>query len=268
MRSSIMVSMNRLDSKERAQIIRALVEGNWIRSTVRMTGFAKNTITKLLVELGSRLRRLSGRDPAQPPAPSGSSATRFGASSPSKAKTVPRSTRANRASVTCGRGPRIDADSKLVSILAGRRARRRVGATQFMRRSGRTAGQSRPDSPRTATAPTSIAVERCLRRRDVDYAMLVEGPTATTRPRMRRFSPRWCLSEASCGSSRVTRTRPRSRTSYVERSEPHDADGHAAVHPADQRLLQEGREPTPQPLALHFMYYNFNLGPVAGTGMI
>src|SRR5436190_2243581 len=44
--------MNRLDSKERAQIIRALVEGNSIRSTVRMTGFAKNTITRLLVELG------------------------------------------------------------------------------------------------------------------------------------------------------------------------------------------------------------------------
>ncbi|MDP9234154.1 MAG: DDE-type integrase/transposase/recombinase [Actinomycetota bacterium] len=44
--------MNRLSSKERAQIIRALVEGNSIRATVRMTGFAKNTIVKLLVELG------------------------------------------------------------------------------------------------------------------------------------------------------------------------------------------------------------------------
>ena len=51
-RSSILVYMNRLDNKERAQIIRALVEGNSIRSTVRMTGFAKNTITKLLVDLG------------------------------------------------------------------------------------------------------------------------------------------------------------------------------------------------------------------------
>lgn len=47
-----MVSMNRLDSKERAQIIRALVEGNSIRSTVRITGFAKNTVTKLSVDLG------------------------------------------------------------------------------------------------------------------------------------------------------------------------------------------------------------------------
>jgi len=30
-----------------------LIEGNWINSTVRMTGVAKNTIPKLLVELGA-----------------------------------------------------------------------------------------------------------------------------------------------------------------------------------------------------------------------
>jgi IS1 family transposase len=45
--------VNRLSQAERAQIIRCLVEGNSIRSTVRMTGFAKNTITKLLIELGA-----------------------------------------------------------------------------------------------------------------------------------------------------------------------------------------------------------------------
>jgi len=47
-----MVSMNRLDSTRRAQVVRCLVEGNSIRSTVRMTGVAKNTVAKLLVELG------------------------------------------------------------------------------------------------------------------------------------------------------------------------------------------------------------------------
>jgi len=36
----------------RAQVIRALVEGNSIRATVRMTGAAKNTVAKLLVDLG------------------------------------------------------------------------------------------------------------------------------------------------------------------------------------------------------------------------
>jgi IS1 family transposase len=47
-----MVSMNKLTTEKRAQIIGCLVEGNSIRATVRMTGAAKNTITKLLVDLG------------------------------------------------------------------------------------------------------------------------------------------------------------------------------------------------------------------------
>lgn len=47
-----MVSMNRLSTEKRAQIIGCLVEGSSIRATTRMTGAAKNTITKLLVDLG------------------------------------------------------------------------------------------------------------------------------------------------------------------------------------------------------------------------
>ena len=47
-----MVSMNRLTTEKRAQIIGCLTEGMSIRSTVRITGAAKNTITKLLVDLG------------------------------------------------------------------------------------------------------------------------------------------------------------------------------------------------------------------------
>lgn len=47
-----MVSMNRLSTEKRAQIIGALVEGNSIRATCRMTGAAKNTVTKLLVDIG------------------------------------------------------------------------------------------------------------------------------------------------------------------------------------------------------------------------
>jgi len=47
-----MVSMNRLSARERARIVSCLVEGNSIRATCRMTGAAKNTVTKLLVDLG------------------------------------------------------------------------------------------------------------------------------------------------------------------------------------------------------------------------
>jgi IS1 family transposase len=47
-----MVNMNRLSTEKRAQIIGCLTEGMSIRATVRITGAAKNTITKLLVDLG------------------------------------------------------------------------------------------------------------------------------------------------------------------------------------------------------------------------
>lgn len=41
--------LNCLSTEQRARIIGSLVEGNSIRATVRMTGAAKNTVTKLLV---------------------------------------------------------------------------------------------------------------------------------------------------------------------------------------------------------------------------
>ncbi|MBZ0221048.1 MAG: IS1 family transposase [Candidatus Methylomirabilis sp.] len=44
--------MNRLDVKKQAQIIAALVEGNSIRATCRMTGAAKGTVLKLLADIG------------------------------------------------------------------------------------------------------------------------------------------------------------------------------------------------------------------------
>ena len=44
--------MNRLDIKKQAQIISALVEGNSIRATCRMTGAAKGTVLKLLADVG------------------------------------------------------------------------------------------------------------------------------------------------------------------------------------------------------------------------
>lgn len=48
-----MVSMvNRLSTERRAQVIGCLTEGNSIRATVRLTGAAKNTVVKLLLDLG------------------------------------------------------------------------------------------------------------------------------------------------------------------------------------------------------------------------
>jgi IS1 family transposase len=45
--------MNRLNTAKRVQIVKALVEGNGLRSTSRMVDVSINTVTKLLVDLGT-----------------------------------------------------------------------------------------------------------------------------------------------------------------------------------------------------------------------
>src|SRR5438094_731575 len=51
-----MVNMNRIDTQARVQVIRCLAEGNSIRSAVRITGIAKNTVVKLLLEVAEVCR--------------------------------------------------------------------------------------------------------------------------------------------------------------------------------------------------------------------
>jgi IS1 family transposase len=45
--------MNRLTSDQRAKVISCLIEGNSVRSTVRITGVAKKTVMRLVVEVGT-----------------------------------------------------------------------------------------------------------------------------------------------------------------------------------------------------------------------
>ena len=45
--------MNRLTSEQRARVISCLIEGTSIRSTVRITGVAKKTVIRLVVEVGT-----------------------------------------------------------------------------------------------------------------------------------------------------------------------------------------------------------------------
>ena len=52
-RSRILLLMNRLPMSKRVAVVSALVEGNSLRSTCRMTGVAMNTVLKLLAELGT-----------------------------------------------------------------------------------------------------------------------------------------------------------------------------------------------------------------------
>ena len=51
-RSSILLTMNKLSIDRRAAVIRGLVEGSSIRAVARMTGTDKDTVMRLLVEVG------------------------------------------------------------------------------------------------------------------------------------------------------------------------------------------------------------------------
>jgi IS1 family transposase len=53
--------MNRLSTEERARIVAVLVEGNSLRATARITGFARMTVEKLLRDLGVACREFQDR---------------------------------------------------------------------------------------------------------------------------------------------------------------------------------------------------------------
>ena len=48
-----MFNMNRLSTEQRAQVVGCLVEGMSMRAINRTTGVARNTIDKLLIDLGT-----------------------------------------------------------------------------------------------------------------------------------------------------------------------------------------------------------------------
>src|SRR6058998_969968 len=53
--------MNRLTTAKRVQVVAALVEGNSVRATCRMTGVAKGTVLSLLADLGDACERYQDR---------------------------------------------------------------------------------------------------------------------------------------------------------------------------------------------------------------
>ena len=64
--------MNKLNTAKRTAILSALVEGNSLRSTTRMTGVSINTVTKLLVDAGeacSKYQDETMREPRLPANP-------------------------------------------------------------------------------------------------------------------------------------------------------------------------------------------------------
>ena len=51
--------MNRLSNEDRSRALACLVEGASIRSTVRITGISKKTVSRLLVEMGAACQQFA-----------------------------------------------------------------------------------------------------------------------------------------------------------------------------------------------------------------
>lgn len=186
-----MVTMNRLDTKRRAQVVAALCEGVSIRATVRMTGAAKNTVTKLLLDLGAAcekyqdetLRKLTCKR---------IQCDEIWSFVYAKTKNVPEAHRGEFGYGDVWTWVAIDAETKLVpSWAVGRRDG--FTAQAFIRDlADRLAGrvQLTTDGHKVYLE----AVEGAFGS-NIDYAMLVkmyEGDSGKHAPAERRYSPATC----------------------------------------------------------------------------
>jgi IS1 family transposase len=245
-----MVSMNRLQSWERAQIVRALVEGNSIRSTVRITGFAKNTVTKLLVELGAACAAYQNGALRNLPA-SRIECDEIWSFVGMKAKTVPEERRGEPGIGDAWTWTALDPDTKLMcSWLVGERSVE--DAEAFMADlAGRLAHRVQIT---TDGFPAYVSAIAAAFGSKVDYAMLVKEYGADPSEE-RRFSPPVVLAE----SVRVIEGNPDETlisTSYVERSNLTMRMGMRRFTRLTNGFSKK-MENLAAAVALHFMYYNF-----------
>lgn len=208
-----MVSMaNVLNNAKRAAVISALVEGNSVRATVRMTGVAKNTVIKLLVELGDVCQSYADEHLRNLPCKR-LQVDEIWAFCYSKAKNVPEAKKGVFGYGDVWTFAAIDADTKLVpSWLVG--SRDAGSATEVMQDlAGRLAGriQLTTDGLKAYVE----AVEDAFGG-DVDYAMLQKIYAAAPSGPETRYSPAVCTG----AEKRVVSGDPDRKhvsTSYVER---------------------------------------------------
>jgi IS1 family transposase len=208
--------MNRLNRTERAQIIRTLVEGNSIRSTSRMTGFAQNTIMKLLVELGDAATEYQSRT-LRNLTSTHIECDEIWAFCYSKQKHVPEQHAGKIGYGDVWTWTAIDADTKLIPTwLVG--TREADDAYAFIADLG-----SRLANRVQLTTDGHLGYLTAIERefgRDVDYAMLIKTYGSDGReeaPQARKYSPQVVTSQ----EVRVIAGQPdpeRISTSYIERS--------------------------------------------------
>ncbi len=242
--------MNRLSTAERARIIGALVEGNSIRSTVRMTGAAKNTVTKLLVDLGGAcsvyqdgvMRNLPCRR---------LQCDEVWSFVYSKQKNVPDEHQGQFGYGDVWTWTAIDADTKLVPCWHIGRRDARAAAAFIGDLAGRLA--HRVQLTTDGHKPYLEAVEGAFGA-DIDYAMLIKIYGAAPEDE-RRYSPPTCIDT----EVRIIQGNPDDAhisTSYVERQNLTMCMGMRRFTRLTNAFSKKV-ENHAAAVAIHFMYTNF-----------
>lgn len=180
--------MNKLSTTKRAAVVAALVEGNSINSTVRMTGVSKPTILKLLADLGCACSRWHDKH-VRALKPARVQCDEIWAFTYCKNKTLPRAKAPVAGAGDTWTWTAIDPDSKLViSYLVGLRTP--DDAAEFMLD---LAGRITNLTQLTTDGMTSYpeAVYQAFGTH-VDYAQLIKVYRAE-RPDHARYSPAECI---------------------------------------------------------------------------
>ena len=242
--------MRQLSREQRAAVVRCLVEGNSIRSTVRMTGAAKNTVTKLLVDLGRACSEY--QDAALRDLPCKRiQCDEIWAFVYAKQKNVPEPMVGQYGVGDVWTFTGICADCKLIpSWLVGER--NEVDATAFIKDlSDRLA--NRVQLTTDGHKPYLEAVETVFGG-DIDYSQLIKlygsDPEAET-----RYSPAKCI---GVESRRITGNPDPEHvsTSYVERQNLTMRMGMRRFTRLTNAFSKKA-ENLAHAVSLHFMYYNF-----------
>jgi IS1 family transposase len=245
--------MNKLSTERRAQILGMMVEGNSIRSIVRMTGASKNTIVKLLADAGNAFAAYHDQYMR------GVTARRVQCDEIwsfvyAKAKNVAGAKRKDLAYGDVWTWVALEADSKLAIsyLVGGRDADYALALMDDLRQRVTTRLQLTTDGH----AAYLQAVEEAFGA-DIDYSMLIKlyGAPPASAEAARRYSPSECV-----GSRKAPVTgNPDPKyvsTSYVERQ-------NLTMRMAIRRFTRltnafsKKLENHAHSVAIHFMHYNF-----------
>ena len=243
--------MNRLDRNRQAQVISALVEGNSIRATYRMTGVAKGTVLRLLADVGRACAEYQDKTLRNLPCKR-IQCDEIWSFCYAKEKNVPKDKQGKFGYGNVWTWTAICADTKLVlSWLVAER--NLTAATAFMQDIANRL-RHRVHITTDGFRPYLEAVEGAFGS-EVDYSMLVKIYGNDPTPQEVRYSPAVCL--AAQGVRIQGNPDPKHvSTSFAERQ-------NLTMRMSMRRFTRltnafsKKAANLEAAVALHFMYYNF-----------